>query len=69
MRSPIKAAHRKRSSAATAKKAALVVSKRISTIHGVPSTDGALLLTAEKAYYLLDFRYAEAARAGAGRSG
>ena len=30
-----------------------------------PSSDGALLLTAEKAYYLLDFRYAEAARAKA----
>ncbi|MBP3704760.1 MAG: aminopeptidase P family protein [Clostridia bacterium] len=30
-----------------------------------PSSDGVLLLTAEKAYYLLDFRYAEAARAKA----
>ena len=25
-----------------------------------PSSDGVLLVTAEKAYYLLDFRYAEA---------
>ena len=30
-----------------------------------PSSDGVLLLTAEKAYYLLDFRYAEAGRAKA----
>ena len=30
-----------------------------------PSSAGILLVTAEKAYYLLDFRYAEAARAKA----
>lgn len=49
-----------------AKKAALVVSEtNLYYLTAFPSTDGALLLTAEKAYYLLDFRYAEAARAKA----
>lgn len=49
-----------------AKKAALVVSEtNLYYLTAFPSTDGALLLTAEQAYYLLDFRYAEAARAKA----
>lgn len=48
------------------RKAALVVSEtNLYYLTAFPSTDGALLLTAEKAYYLLDFRYAEAARAKA----
>lgn len=49
-----------------AKKAALVHSTpNRYYLTSFPSSDGALLLTAEKAYYLLDFRYAEAARAKA----
>ena len=39
-----------------AKKAALVVSEtNLYYLTAFPSTDGALLLTAEQAYYLLDF--------------
>lgn len=49
-----------------AKKAALVFSETNQYyLTACPTTDGALLLTAEKAYYLLDFRYAEAGRASA----
>ena len=46
------------------KKAALIVSEtNLYYLTAFPSTDGALLLTSEQAYYLLDFRYTEAARA------
>ena len=49
-----------------AKKAALIHSApNRYYLTSFPSSDGVLLLTAEKAYYLLDFRYAEAARAKA----
>ena len=48
------------------KKAALIVSEtNLYYLTAFPSTDGALLLTSEQAYYLLDFRYTEAARAKA----
>ena len=48
------------------KKAVLVYSRpNRYYLTAFPSSDGVLLLTAEKAYYLLDFRYAEAARAKA----
>ena len=44
------------------KKAALIVSEtNLYYLTAFPSTDGALLLTSEQAYYLLDFRYTEAA--------
>lgn len=40
------------------KKAALIVSEtNLYYLTAFPSTDGALLLTSEQAYYLLDFRY------------
>ena len=39
------------------KKAALIVSEtNLYYLTAFPSTDGALLLTSEQAYYLLDFR-------------
>ena len=48
------------------KKAALIVSEtNLYYLTAFPSTDGALLLTSEQAYYLLDFRYTESARAKA----
>ena len=46
-----------------AQKAALVFSERNRRYFTeFPATDGALLVTAEQAYLLMDFRYEEAAR-------